>query len=231
MKKGHPEEADRGTFWRGTVIDIDTRLRVGRAIGKDESEVAQELMAQLRRRGHPDAPPAIATDGQGGYREAILETWGQVPPYQGRGRPPTQKQPQPDWHYLQVIKRRSGGRLVGLTIKVIYGDPEQVRQLLGGHTAYVERTHLTSRQMNGRLVRKTLSFSKKVEMFRAACAWEDITYNLTRPLKTLRQEVNEVGRRWLRRTPAMAAKLTDHIWSIEEILTTVVVPPPLTNSL
>lgn len=175
------------------MIDIDTRLRVGRAIGKDESEVAQELMAQLRRRGHPDAPPAIATDGQGGYREAILETWGQVPPYQGRGRPPTQKQPQPDWHYLQVIKRRSGGRLVGLTIKVIYGDPEQVRQLLGGHTAYVERTHLTSRQMNGRLVRKTLSFSKKVEMFRAACAWEDITYNLTRPLKTLRQEVNEVG--------------------------------------
>ena len=60
---------------------------------------------------------------------------------------------------------------------------------------------------------------------------EDITYNLTRPLKTLRQEVNEPGRRWLRRTPAMAAKLTDHIWSIEEILTTVVVPPPLTNSL
>lgn len=58
-------------------------------------------------------------------------------------------------------------------------------------------------------------------MFRAACAWEDITYNLTRPLKTLRQEVNEVGRRWLRRTSAMAAKLTDHIWSIEEILTTV----------
>jgi len=93
VKKGHPEEADRGTFWRGTVIDIDTRLRVGRAIGKDESEVAQELMAQLRRRGHPDAPPAIATDGQGGYREAILETWGQVPPYQGRGRTPIQKQP------------------------------------------------------------------------------------------------------------------------------------------
>jgi len=56
VKKGHPEEADRGTFWRGTIIDIDTRLRVGRAIGKDEAEVAQELMAQLRRRGHPDAP-------------------------------------------------------------------------------------------------------------------------------------------------------------------------------
>ncbi|MGB9890196.1 MAG: hypothetical protein ACP5ME_15245 [Anaerolineae bacterium] len=117
-----------------------------------------------------------------------------------------------------------------MTIKVVYGDPEQVCQWLGEHTAYVERTHLTSRQMNGRLVRKTLSFSKKDEMLRAACAWEDIVYNLTRPLKTLRQEVKAVGRRWLRRTPAMAARLTDHIWSLEEILTTVVVPSPLTNS-
>ena len=100
MKKGHPEGADRGTFWRGTVIDIDTRLRVGRAIGKDEAEAAQELMAQLRRRWHSDAPPAIAADGQGGYREATLEPWGQDHPYQGWGRPPIQEQPQQDRHYF-----------------------------------------------------------------------------------------------------------------------------------
>jgi hypothetical protein len=49
--------------WCGITLDRDTRLRVGRAIGKDESEVAWELMAQLKARGHPDAPPAIATDG------------------------------------------------------------------------------------------------------------------------------------------------------------------------
>ena len=63
------------------------------------------LMAQLKDRGHPDAPPAIATDGKGSYREAMVETWGQVPEYKGRGKPATRKQPQPGWQYLKVIKR------------------------------------------------------------------------------------------------------------------------------
>jgi len=74
-----------------------------------------------------------------------------------------------------VIKHRSGSRLTRITIKVVYGDLEEVRKLLGEHTAYVERTHLTSRQMNGRLVRKTLSFSKEREMLEASSAREDWT--------------------------------------------------------
>jgi len=203
---------------------MDTRLRVGRAIGKTEEEVAGKLMAQLKARGHPDAPPAIATDGNGSYRKAIVETWGQVPEYSGRGRPPTQKQPQPGWQYLKVVKHRSGGRLRKVSIQVAYGDPEEVLSLLGQHTAYVERTHLTSRQMNGRLVRKTLSYSKQVEMLKAASAWEDWAYNLTRPVKTLRVEVNDGLRRWQPRSPAMAAGLTDHIWTVKELLMTVVAP-------
>lgn len=186
-------------------------------------------MAQLKARGHPDTPPAIATDGQGSYREWMVETWGRVPDYSGRGRPPTRKHPQPDWHYLQVVKHRSGNRLTGVTIKVIYGDPDEVEPLLGKHTAYVERTHLTSRQMNGRLVRKTLSFSKELTMLEASCAWEDWVYNLIRPLKTLRLEVNDGQRRWQPRSPAMAAGLTDHIWTIKELLTTVV-PPDISNT-
>ena len=203
---------------------MDTRLRVGRAIGKDEEEIAVALMGQLKARGHPEAPPAIATDGKGSYREAMVETWGKVPEYTGRGRPPTRKQAQSDWHYLQVIKHRSGSRLTGVTVKVIYGDPEQVRRQLGEHTAYVERTHLTSRQMNGRLVRKTLSFSKELEMLKVSCAWEDWVYNLTRPVKTLRVEVNDGRCRWRLRSPAMAAGLTDHIWTVKELLMTVVAP-------
>jgi len=116
---------------------MGTRLHGGRVIAKDESDVAPELMEQLKARGHPDAPPAIATDGQRSYREAMVETWGQVPEYVGQGRPPTHKQPQPGWQYYQVTKHQSGSRLTGITIKMTYGDPE-VRDLLSEHTAYVE---------------------------------------------------------------------------------------------
>ena len=70
---------------------MDTRLRVGRSIRKSESEVSMELMAQLKDRGNPDKPPAIATDGNDSYPEDMLETWGKVPEYSGRGRPPTRK--------------------------------------------------------------------------------------------------------------------------------------------
>ena len=229
-KGGHAEEEDRGTFWRGTLIDSDTRLRVGRAIGKSEDEVAAKIFRQLKERGHPDAPPPLASDGQGAYREQMVKTWGQVPPYSGIGRPPTVKRAGPDWQYVQVIKRREEGRVVGVTIKVVYGDPETVLAEVGGHTAYVERTNLTSRHMNGRLVRKTISFSKKVEMLEAASAWEDAVYNMTRTVKTLALEVNDGIRRWRPRTPAMAAALTDHRWTVEEILTNVVVPQRTTNT-
>ncbi len=50
---------------------------------------------------------------------------------------------------------------------------------------------LTARHMNGRLVRKTLGYSKKRSMLEAACIWEDVVYNFARPVKTLRLEVNE----------------------------------------
>jgi len=168
-------------------VDSDTRLRVGRAIGKSEEQVAHDLMAQLKDRGHPDAPPAMATDGKGDYREALLDAWGQVPEYRGVGRPPTIKRPQKEWQYLQVVKIRSGSRLIGVTIKVIYGDPETVPDSVGAHTAYVERTNLTSRQMNGRLVRKTLSYSKQLDALRASCAWEDWVVGLHASAQDARQ--------------------------------------------
>jgi hypothetical protein len=207
---------------------MDTRLRVGRAIGKTEEEVAHDLMAQLKDRGHPYHPPAMATDGKGDYRTALVETWGQRPAYQGRGRPPTCKQPHPDWQYIQIVKERSANRLMGVHIKVVYGNATDVLALMGGHTAYVERTNLTSRQMNGRLVRKTLSYSKQLGALAAACAWEDWVYNLTRSVDTLALPIHSRQQRWKRQTPAMAAGLTDHSWTIKELLMTVV-PPRVVN--
>ena len=78
--------------------------------------------------------------------------------------------------------------------------------------------------MNGRLVRKTLSYSKQREALEAACAWEDWVYNLTRTVDTLSLPLPDGQRRWQRPTPAMAAGVTDHIWTIKELLMTVVSP-------
>jgi hypothetical protein len=199
-------------------------LRVGRAIGKNEEEVAMAMMSQIRDHSNPFEPPAISSDGNDSYPEAMLETWGKLPEYSGRGRPPTRKQPLPGWKCLQVIKHRSSGRLIGITHRVVYGDSKEVTHLMGLNTSYVERTNLTSRQMNGRMVRKTLSFSKDEDMLEASCAWEDGVYNLTRPVKSLLSEVNEKLKRRKSRSPAMAAGLTDHVWTIEELLRRVVVP-------
>ena len=54
--------------------------------------------------------------------------------------------------------------------------------------------------------------------------WEDAVYNYARHVKTLRVEVSDGVRRWRYRSPVMAAGLTDHIWSIRELLTVVPVP-------
>jgi hypothetical protein len=197
---------------------------VGRGIGKTETDASIELLQQLKRRGHPDTPPPLVSDGWGGHREALIEVYGEIPEYSGRGRPPSLKQPSKDWQYLQMVKQRENGRVIGTELRVIFGQPEQVLAELAPHTAHVERTNLTSRHMNGRLVRKTLGFSKRVYMLRAASVWEDVVYNLARHVKTLRLEINDGTRRWLHRSPAMVAGLTDHIWSIEELLSYVPVP-------
>lgn len=224
-KKNYPETGSKGQFWRSTMLDMDTRVRAARGIGKTETEAAQQVFEALQRRGHPDSPPPTVSDGWGGNREAMVQVYGQVPRYSGRGRPPTHKVPQPGWQYLQVVKQRDNGRVVGVELRVIYGDEKEVLELLGRSTAYVERTHLTMRHFNSRLTRKSLAFSKKLEMHKAAAAWEDLCYNFAWPLKSLRIPTSgDNNRRWIPRSPAMAAGLTEHIWSVKELLMAVPLP-------
>ena len=212
------------------MIDMDTRLRMARGIAKTETTASIIVFETLKRRGHPDAPPPTISDGWGGIDEAMIEVYGQVPDYWGRGRPPTKKRPLPGWQYLQMVKQRHNGRVIGTKLRVIYGDEAEVLALLGHSTAYIERTHLTMRHFNGRLGRKTLAYSKQLAMYQASAAWQDSCYNLTRPLKTLRLEVvDDPKRRWLPRTPAMAAGLTDHVWTVKELLLSVF-PPSASNS-
>ncbi len=187
------------------MIDMDTRLRVARAIEKDETQASVNVFQILKRRGHPDGPPPTLSDGWGGIDQAMIEVYGMGPEYSGRGRPPTRKKPKANWLDLQLVKQRNEqGRFAETTLKAIFGNLEEVRQVLGETTSYIERSNLTSRLFNGRQVRKTLAFSKNVEYHRAAATWEDLYYNFVKPHKSLRLPVSDIpGRKWKLRTPAM----------------------------
>ena len=229
-KKNYEETDDTGQFWRVTVVETESRLRGARAIEKTEAEASLGVMKTLAERGHPEAPPPFVSDGGSGCGEAMIEVYGQVPEYSGRGRPPTQKQPVPGWQYLRAVKQHDAqGHFIGTDPRVVFGEPEAVLSLLGTGTVYVERTHLTMRLSSGRLVRKGLGFSKDLGMYRWAAAWDDIVYNLVRPVKTLRQRIEGIGKqKWKLRSPAMAAGLSDHLWTFRELM--FAIPLPVVNS-
>ena len=135
----------------------------------------------------------------------------------------------PNLLYAQVDKRRENGRVMEVRRQIVFGAEEIITAVLGGqqvNTSYIERDNLTSRQSNGRLVRKTLSHSKKSYFLRRHLDLEDAFFNFVRPHQALRTVFPEPssGRKWQQRTPAMVAGLTDHIWTLEELLSYRVPP-------
>ncbi len=121
-----------------------------------------------------------------------------------------------------------GGRVVEVRRRIIFGKAGDINVILKSdgcnskaNTVYVERNNLTMRQNVGRLVRQTLSFSKSVHYLQRHILLEDAIYNFVKPHLSLRRRMhgsNHRGCKWEQRTPAMAVGLTDHIWSIEELL-------------
>ena len=95
-KKASPEE-EEGEVWQSTMVVMDSRLRVARGIGANETQASIEVFQTLKKRGHPDGPPPAISDGWGGIDDAMIEVYGLAPEYRGRGRPPTRKQAQPGW--------------------------------------------------------------------------------------------------------------------------------------
>jgi hypothetical protein len=208
---------------RSTMLDIDSRLRVATAVEQNETLASQSVFEILKRRGHPEAPPPTITDGWGGIDDAMVNVYGQVPEYGARGRPPTLKRPGDGWLYLQMVKQHDEhGHFTGTKLKAIHGELNQLVNLLGESTAYIERDNLTSRIFNARQNRKTLAFSKNLENHRASAIWEDGYYNLVKFHKSLRPPLDDIpGRKWQQRTPMMAAGLTEHAWSVKKLLTTI----------
>lgn len=173
------------------------------------------------------APPCLTwitiSDGWGGIDEALVAVYGLVPAYSGRGRPPTNKKPGKDWLYLQMVKQHDEhGHFTGTKLKAVFGNKEELIQLLGESSAYIERSNLTSRMFNGRQTRKTLAFSKKLDNHRAAALWEDAYYNLVKYHKSLRLPIDNIpGQKWQQRTPMIAAGLTERAWTVKDLLTTI----------
>jgi hypothetical protein len=129
---------------RSTMLDMDSRLRVATAVEKNETQASQSVFEILQRRGHPDAPPPTISDGWGGIDEAMIAVYGLTPEYSGHGRPPTNKKPGKDWWYLQMVKQHDErGHFTGTKLKAVFGSQEELIQLLGGSTAYIERSNLT----------------------------------------------------------------------------------------
>ena len=105
-----------------------------------------------------------------------------------------------------------------VTTLVVFGAAAALAMLAGGEvsTSYLERQHAADRHRNARKGRKTYRFSKDYEAHVASTYFSLYSYNFCWPVRTLRQEVGP--RRYRRRSPAMAAGLTDHVWSLKEWL-------------
>ena len=105
--KDYPETETTGQFWRSTMLDMDSRLRVARGIAKTETAASREVFETLKTRGHPDARPPTMSDGWGGIDDAMIAVYGQVPEYSGPGRPPTRNSRSPagnicNWSSIEI---------------------------------------------------------------------------------------------------------------------------------
>ena len=142
----------------------------------------------------------------------------------GPGRPPNPRLELPaGLVYATVCKRREKARVVEVIRSVVFGMwcllECWLRRSRVSHTintAFVERNTATDRHQNARKRRKTYGFSRSKRRHEAATYFVSYAYNFCWAVRTLR--VKEDGA-WKARTPAMAAGLTDHAWSLREWLT------------
>lgn len=219
---------DIGDAWIWRAIALPSHLRVVTHLSHARSEEeATAFLAAFKARTD-GKPPLFTSDKLPAYVEALIANYSipEPPPgKRGPGRP--RKQPRrvldPELRYAQIDKHREGGRVVEVRRRIVFGSTEVIAEILGDqqiNTSYVERDNLTSRQSNGRLVRKTLSHSKKDYFLQRHLDLEDAVFNFVRPHLSVREALPRPvnGRKWQQCSPALAAGLTDHIWSLEELL-------------
>ena len=147
-------------------------------------------------------------------------------------------------HAIEGHHRKSG-RVVEVTTKIIFGSEAAVQARLAAstvsqtiNTSFVERNNLTCRQCNGRLARKVLSFSKELTWLEKHLWLSLAYYHFVLAHDSLSQRLSEPQptrgsgspKQWQPITPAMAAGITDHVWTMEELLS-YRVPPDFRDQL
>jgi IS1 family transposase len=181
-----------GSVWTWIALDADSKLVVSYLSGGRDATWAHTFMSDVS--GRLAHRVQLTTDGHRAYLDAVEGAFGMDVDYAmlvkiyGHG-------PEPETWYSppQIIETR---------LAVITGDPDP-RHI---STSYVERQNLTMRMSMRRFTRLTNAFSKKIENLRHAVALNYMHYNFCRIHQSLRV------------TPAMEAKLTDHVWSLEELV-------------
>jgi len=189
---GHHNHLTMGDQYVFVALDAETKLVPSFLVGKRSPENAYHFMADLQ--GRLARRVQLTTDGFRPYLTAVEDTFGA------------------DVDYAMLVKmygspregeeRYSPDEIVNAVPIRITGDP----RLQNISTSYVERQNLTIRMQLRRFTRLTNAFSKKLENLKSAMALHFAHYNFVRLHSTLRV------------TPAMAAKITDHLWSVQDLL-------------
>src|SRR3954452_14571003 len=222
-----PLDRLRGDDWDHTAVDPESRLLLCLVPGKRDGAACKQVVQEVHDRTGARTDLLLTSDEHAPYETAIKEVYGIEQPQPrrpGPGRPPKPvKVVPPGLCYATVRKRREKGRVVEVVRALVFGT----LYLLGGllrrstasttiNTSFVERNNGTDRHQNSRKRRKTYALSKDLVLHRAASSFIGYSYDFCWPVRTLR--VREPEGPWQARTPAMAAGLSDHVWSTWECM-------------
>jgi IS1 family transposase len=211
-----------GEAWVGVAFAREYRLMLSFWIAGQEPDVAEPLIARTEERVQEGTWPIWVSDGLDAYGDALKKRHCILKLYPRTGKRGRPRRPKwvacPKLRYGQVVKERDERRRVtGVYKQSRYGKVPLYRIT----TVYIERHNLTLRQENRRLTRKTLGFSKKVDGLWNQLFLHQGYFNFIRPHRGLRlrgSNPNPSQKKWVRRTPALAAGLTDHVWSLKEFM-------------
>ena len=197
--------------------------------GKRSTEDAIELFTEVEKMRDASSPiPVFTSDDWDAFEEALLNVYGKIelPQYKGIGRKPLPKLvPLDNLKYVKVLKKKVKNIIVETIQRIIFGDPKEIFEMLGADsygfigTSYVERINLTIRTSLSRFIRKGMNFSKTKRKHTKALDLFQAWYNFIKPHKSLRLKIESEIKKWFQRTPAMAEGITDHVWSLKELLT------------